>query len=101
MSVPEQLASASSATETAIEQFMDGRTLPLYRMMGYHLGWVDENGEHLEANRPLRFRGALCLLAAGAAGAAGAAMLGAGAAVDGCAGMLAAGGGAVGAGADA
>lgn len=71
-SPPEALAEASRATEVAMEKFMDGRTLPLYRMMGYHLGWVDENGERLEANRPLRFRGALCLLASRATGASGA-----------------------------
>jgi geranylgeranyl diphosphate synthase type I len=73
LNAPQPLADASRATETAMEKFMDGRTLPLYRMMGYHLGWVDENGERLEANRPLRLRGALCLLAAGASGATGAA----------------------------
>ncbi|MBI4306293.1 MAG: polyprenyl synthetase family protein [Chloroflexi bacterium] len=43
---------------------MAGRSLPLYRMMSYHLGWVDENGAPVESERPLRTRGALALLAA-------------------------------------
>lgn len=75
MSAPDFLAEASAAAEKAMETFMEGRSLPLYRMMGYHLGWVDENGGPLEANRPLRVRGALCLLAAEAiSGQAGVAL---------------------------
>ncbi|MBM3959952.1 MAG: hypothetical protein FJ314_09345 [SAR202 cluster bacterium] len=66
VSAPDFLAQASTAVEKSMELFMEGRSLPLYRMMGYQLGWVDENGTPREANRPLRVRGALCLLAASA-----------------------------------
>lgn len=66
---PGSLAAASGEVDAAMERFMDGRTLPLYRMMGYHLGWVDENGEALQARRPVRLRGAMSLLAARALGA--------------------------------
>jgi geranylgeranyl diphosphate synthase type I len=61
---PASLVDASSAVDAAMERFMEGRTLPLYRMMGYHLGWVDENGEPLSTRRPMRLRGAMSLLAA-------------------------------------
>ena len=37
--------------ETALKQFIDSRDLPLYKMMSYHLGWVDQNGEP-EASAP-------------------------------------------------
>lgn len=48
---------------------MQGRTLPLYTMMAYHLGWVDEHGEELPPAEEERLRGALCLFSAQAAGA--------------------------------
>ena len=48
---------------------MQGRTLPLYTMMAYHLGWVDEHGEPVPPAEQERLRGAICLFSAQAAGA--------------------------------
>ena len=31
--------------ESALQSFINSRELPLYKMMAYHLGWVDQNGE--------------------------------------------------------
>ncbi|MBI4218921.1 MAG: polyprenyl synthetase family protein [Chloroflexi bacterium] len=64
MKVPDELAEASSVVEPALEQFMAGRSLPLYRMMSYHLGWVDEQGTPVQSERPVRTRGGLALLGA-------------------------------------
>lgn len=48
---------------------MEGRDLPLYAMMSYHLGWVDEHGEPFSSGFGSdRTRGALCVLAAQAVG---------------------------------
>ena len=46
---------------------MHGRTLPLYTMMAYHLGWVDEHGEEVAPGEQERLRGAICLFSAQAA----------------------------------
>ncbi len=42
--------------------------LPLYDMMRYHLGWIDENGRHIEGTAGKALRPILCLLACEAAG---------------------------------
>lgn len=42
--------------------------LPLYEMMRYHLGWIDENGNHIEGASGKALRPTLCLLACEAAG---------------------------------
>lgn len=46
-----------------------GRPYPLYGMMQYHLGWVDENLQPARANPGKRIRARLCLLLCEAAGA--------------------------------
>ena len=63
------LRAASATVEKALREFMEGRTLPLYTMMAYHLGWVDEHGEPVPPAEQERLRGAICLFAAQAAGA--------------------------------
>jgi geranylgeranyl diphosphate synthase type I len=50
-----------------------GEPAGLYRMMGYHLGWLDESGAHLPDPLPARYggkklRAALCMYACEAAG---------------------------------
>ena len=35
----------SNQFESALKKFVDARELPLYKIMAYHLGWVDQNGE--------------------------------------------------------
>jgi geranylgeranyl diphosphate synthase type I len=42
---------------------------PLYHMMQYHLGWLDEQQQPVKASRGKRLRPLLCLLACQAAGA--------------------------------
>ena len=45
-----------------------GRPYPLYGMMKYHLGWVDQSLRPVLANSGKRIRARLCLLTCGAAG---------------------------------
>ena len=47
---------------------MDNRTLPLYTMMAYQLGWVDEHGAERPDSGLDRLRGSMCMLAAQSAG---------------------------------
>ena len=63
--------------ETSLRTFMDDRDLPLYKMMAYHFGWVDELGEVSHREPQARVRGAVSLLsnrASGGDGDAGAAV---------------------------
>jgi geranylgeranyl diphosphate synthase, type I len=45
---------------------VDGRSAPLYGMMKYHLGWLDEQLRPAHSNAGKRVRARLCLLCAGA-----------------------------------
>ena len=54
--------------ETALRQFVDSRDLPLYKMMSYHLGWVDKNGEPETTPLQDRTHGQLLMLVAASAG---------------------------------
>ena len=54
--------------EAALKRFVDSRDLPLYKMMSYHLGWVDQNGEPETAAPQDRTHGQLLLSVAAAAG---------------------------------
>ena len=59
------------AVEDEMRQLLsapDERLRPLYAMMGYHLGWVDAQGQPLKADRGKRVRPLLCLLCCEAAG---------------------------------
>ncbi|MCX6023574.1 MAG: polyprenyl synthetase family protein, partial [Chloroflexi bacterium] len=58
-----------AAVEAEMRALLEGRTLPLYRMLRYHLGWIDENGAPFEARSGgKRLRPALCLLTCAAVG---------------------------------
>lgn len=59
----------SDQFESALKTFVDSRELPLYKMMAFHLGWVDQNGEPEPAVAQDRSRGQLVLAAAAASGA--------------------------------
>lgn len=64
-----------------------GEPAGLYRMMGYHLGWLDESGNRLPDPLPARYggkklRAALCLYSCEAAGGARALALPAAAAIE-------------------
>lgn len=58
----------SDQFESALKKFVDSRELPLYKMMAYHLGWVDQNGEPEPAVVQDRSHGQLVLNVASALG---------------------------------
>jgi geranylgeranyl diphosphate synthase type I len=60
--------SDSDQFESALKKFVDARELPLYKMMAYHLGWVDQNGEPEVAVAQDRSHGQLVLATARASG---------------------------------
>jgi geranylgeranyl diphosphate synthase type I len=49
--------------ETELKFAVGEATLPMYHMMRYHLGWIDEQGNPQSATIGKRLRPALCLLA--------------------------------------
>ncbi len=65
---PGPLAEGAAELEAALKAEVAGRPLSLYRMMAYHMGWVEETGEERLSATPLRPRGALTLLACRALG---------------------------------
>ncbi|SVC44112.1 uncharacterized protein METZ01_LOCUS296966, partial [marine metagenome] len=54
--------------ESALMKFVDSRELPLYKMMAYHLGWVDQNGEPEPVTNQDRSHGHIVLATSKAAG---------------------------------
>jgi geranylgeranyl diphosphate synthase type I len=56
------------AIDAELRSVLDGRDSPLYEMMRYHLGWVDEYGNPTQAPPGKAFRPTLCLLACEAVG---------------------------------
>lgn len=54
--------------ETEMKSLVLGEGFPLYRMMGYHMGWLNEHGEAEEIEAGKRIRPTLCLLACEALG---------------------------------
>ena len=42
--MPEIFAQIFTSYRKAIKILFKGRNLPLYGMMKYHMGWMDENG---------------------------------------------------------
>jgi len=59
-----------AAIDTELRAVLDDRQSPLYDMMRYHLGWVDEQGKPIEASPGKALRPTLCLLACEAVGGA-------------------------------
>ncbi|HIF71469.1 MAG TPA: hypothetical protein EYQ61_02750 [Dehalococcoidia bacterium] len=66
--LPGLTADDSDQFESALKKFVDARELPLYKMMAYHLGWIDQNGEPEPVVMQDRSHGHLVLAAAKAAG---------------------------------
>ncbi len=67
--IPGLPAAAISNLEAALKTATAGRELPLYRIMAYQLGLMDENGETLPgASAPPRLHGELAMASAQAAG---------------------------------
>ena len=54
--------------ESDLQTFIDSRELPLYKIMAYHLGWVDQNGEPEASMRQDRSHGHLVLATSKAVG---------------------------------
>ena len=63
------IAGHSRTVEDALRHVLQGRELPLYRMMAHQLGWVNERGEATGFEPPPRVLGALVLEVASASGA--------------------------------
>ena len=66
--LPGLTADDADQFESALQSFIDSRELPLYKMMAYHLGWLDQNGEPERSALQDRSHGHLVLAASKAAG---------------------------------
>ena len=60
MTLPELISRHHDAVEAALQSTVQGRQDPLYRMMEYQMGWVDEGGT-AQSITPTRAYPALCL----------------------------------------
>ena len=68
MSLPTAFNRFRDQIETEIKSLVLEEGFPLYRMMGYHMGWLDEYGEDAEGESGKRIRPTLSLLACEALG---------------------------------
>ena len=68
MEAPQALEVFASAVRAEMQQCLEDRSLPLYDMVRYHLGWADAAGRPIEGHEGKGLRSTLCLLAAQAAG---------------------------------
>lgn len=68
MKLPAAFERYRSAIEGELRMVLAERQLPLYDMMRYHLGWVDENGNPRQGSAGKALRPTLCLLACEAVG---------------------------------
>jgi geranylgeranyl diphosphate synthase type I len=57
-----------SGIDAELRSALAGRETPLYEMIRYHLGWVDEHGHPLQDSAGKALRPTLCMLACEAAG---------------------------------
>ena len=62
MSLPYAFSSYRDSIESELKSLILGQNFPLYRMMAYHMGWVDEHGEAVGTDGGVRLRSTLCLL---------------------------------------
>ena len=68
MSLPAAFNGFRDEIETEIKSLVLEEGFPLYRMMGYHMGWLNEYGEADEVEAGKRIRPTLCMLACEALG---------------------------------
>jgi geranylgeranyl diphosphate synthase type I len=68
MNMPSALGRYLEDMETELKSLLLGESFPLYRMMAYHMGWLDEEGAEVEGSRGKRLRPILCLLSCEALG---------------------------------
>ena len=66
--LPACLTQRENELEAALKALVSERTLPLYRMMGYHMGWYETTGEPRIGSPRLRVHGALTLMACSSLG---------------------------------
>ena len=66
--IPGITAADSDQFESALMTFVGARELPLYKMMAYHLGWANQNGEPERSAAQDRSHGHLVLATCRAAG---------------------------------
>jgi geranylgeranyl diphosphate synthase, type I len=68
MSLPAILERYRSEVDSELKEIIHGRESPLYNMMSYHLGWIDEEGNPTKNNSGKALRPALCLFSCEAVG---------------------------------
>lgn len=68
MKTPAVLERYRTEIDAELKSVLTVRRSPLYDMMRYHLGWIDEAGNQRESNAGKALRPTLCLLACEAAG---------------------------------
>lgn len=82
MELPRILTKYHSEISEELKSIINGRNLPLYDMMRYHFGWIDEQGNQHTGNGGKAIRPALCLFSCEATGGSYRAALPAAAAVE-------------------
>ena len=68
VSAPATIDALSERVEASMQALIGAREMPLYHMMGYHIGWEDRQGNPMSNEPPMRHRGVACLTACSAAG---------------------------------
>jgi geranylgeranyl diphosphate synthase type I len=68
MSLPVILEAYRSEVDAEIKDILNDRQSPLYDMMRYHLGWIDDKGNPARNNSGKALRPALCLFSCEATG---------------------------------
>ncbi len=61
--LPSIFASYKPHIEKELKEILEGRKLPLYGMVKYHMGWEDKDGNEIEGSGGKYLRATLCLLA--------------------------------------
>ena len=68
MNLPNAFNKYRDAIDSELKTVLGQRNSPMYDMMRYHLGWIDENGNLLPGSSGKALRPVLCLLACEASG---------------------------------
>jgi geranylgeranyl diphosphate synthase, type I len=68
LKLPAIIEKYRSEVDGEIRSIFDGHHMPLYDMMRYHFGWIDENGNDVRNNAGKALRPALCLYSCEAVG---------------------------------
>lgn len=69
MSLPAVFARYRAEIDAGLKAVVDGRRSPLYDMLRYHMGWIDDKGNTQAKSNGKALRPTLCLLACEAVGA--------------------------------